>query len=314
MKHVTVQQVCDLVIDRLVTGVYPLWSKLPTVRELAQEVGAHRNTVAKAYQSLASLGLITLKQGRGTYVTDVLGEPNRSSLVAQWRESASALVGKARRLGIPREEVEEVFAREIDAKYAPNPRRAAFVECNTDDTEAGVRETELLTGLRVDPLLIDTIRDDVDCYVKQYDVFLTSLSHVKELTALLAPHLSHTRIVSVYTHPAEDALAQVAQLKSGARVLVVVTNAYGGGRFEAQLKTVDASITITKMLVCPSDDEIIRHATECDAVVCSLSRARQVKALPLPVPVIVLTFHISQQSATKIAEALLDQPTVPVPA
>ena len=68
MGQLSAHAVRDIVIDRLASGAHPIGSKLPTSRELAAEIGAHRNTVAKAYQELANLGLVSVRQGRGTYV------------------------------------------------------------------------------------------------------------------------------------------------------------------------------------------------------------------------------------------------------
>jgi hypothetical protein len=57
-------------------------------------------------------------------------------------------------------------------------------------------------------------------------------------------------------------------------------------------------------LVLPSDDEIVALAAEVDAFVCSRSRYGQVLALNLPRPAIELLFHVSPQSAARVAEAL----------
>ena len=304
MGNISVQQVRDVILDRLVNGVYPLWSKLPTSRELALELGAHRNTVAKAYQALAEMGLVTLRQGRGTYVTDVVDEDNRASLLEQVKTGAANLVQKARWLGASREELERILASEIDLCYAPNSLRAAFVECNTDDTEAAVEEIHLLTELWVSPLLLDTIIGGATGVANDYDVIFTSLTHVKEVSTLLEAVAADVKVIGVYTQPDEEALCAIAQIKPNAHVLVVGSNTDGARRFDSQIKTV-ASVSTT-ILVLPTDEEIIQHARECDVVICSRSRAAQVRALNLDISVIVLPFHISQPSASKIVEALTE--------
>jgi DNA-binding transcriptional regulator YhcF (GntR family) len=304
MGNTSVQQVRDLILDRLASGQYPLWSKLPTSRELAKELGAHRNTVAKAYQTLAEMGLVTLRQGRGTYVTDVLDENNRASLFEQIQTGAATLVQKARRLGASREELERILATEIDLCYATNSLRAAFVECNTDDTEAAVDEIHLLTGFWVKPLLLDTIVAETESVATEYDVLFTSLTHVKEVTTLLESADAYVTIIGVFTQPDEEALGQIAQIKPDSHVLVIGSNVVGARRFDSQIKTV-ASVRTT-ILIMPTDDEIRQCAAKSDVVICSRSRAGQVQALNLPLPVIVLPFHISQPSAGKIVEALTE--------
>jgi GntR family transcriptional regulator/MocR family aminotransferase len=43
-------------------------SRLPTIRDLASQLGVHRDTVATAYEALAADGLIESAVGRGTFV------------------------------------------------------------------------------------------------------------------------------------------------------------------------------------------------------------------------------------------------------
>jgi GntR family transcriptional regulator len=304
MTNVSVQQVRDLIIDRLISGIYPHSSKLPTARELAKEVGAHRNTVAKAYQTLAEMGLVTLRQGRGTYVTGIIDESNHRPLRDQIRTSATELIYRARRLGIPREELQKILAEEIDHHYAVQTLRAGFMECNTDDTEAAVGEIELFTGYRLAPLLLKTLKDEPDQIIQNYDVVFTSLYHVKEVSTILKEIAPEIQVIGVYTQPDEAALAQVAQIPSGAHIGVVVSNEDGGRRFEAQIRTVAAGTV--ERLVLPSDEDVYQLAERSDYLVCSRSRSHQIDSLNLKIPMIVLPFHVSQQSSTRIIETLTE--------
>ena len=59
-----VQQLTALITQ----GVYPPGYRLPTTRELAQELDVHRNTVVRAFEEMASSGLVHTIVGSGTYV------------------------------------------------------------------------------------------------------------------------------------------------------------------------------------------------------------------------------------------------------
>lgn len=54
----------------LVAGRLSPGSALPTVRELAMDLGVHHNTVAEAYRLLADEGWLDLRRGRGALVVD----------------------------------------------------------------------------------------------------------------------------------------------------------------------------------------------------------------------------------------------------
>jgi GntR family transcriptional regulator len=52
----------------LVAGQFRPGGQLPTVRQLAMDLGVHHNTVAEAYRILAQEGWLDLKRGRGATV------------------------------------------------------------------------------------------------------------------------------------------------------------------------------------------------------------------------------------------------------
>ena len=55
---------------RIVTGQYPMGSKMPTVRELAAEAGVNPNTMQRALAYLEEQGLTTSNRTAGRMVTD----------------------------------------------------------------------------------------------------------------------------------------------------------------------------------------------------------------------------------------------------
>jgi DNA-binding FadR family transcriptional regulator len=62
----------DQVIARLraeiVSGQWPVGSRIPTEPELVERLGVARNTVREAVRALAHNGLLAIRQGSGTYV------------------------------------------------------------------------------------------------------------------------------------------------------------------------------------------------------------------------------------------------------
>jgi len=307
MGQLSAHAVRDIIIDRLASGAHPIGSKLPTSRELAAEVGAHRNTVAKAYQELANLGLVTVRQGRGTYVVAQPDNGNERSVALQLQNALGELALKARRSGLPEAELRELVDGQIGAVYA-GTRRGAFVECNTADIDAAIAEIETQADHRLSPLLLQRLVCDPVATTAGFDIVFTSLFHVKEVSDCLAPVRPELDVIGVYTQPDESALAQLAHIPPGSRVGVVVSNAEGARRFANHVSTV--TMADTRALVLPSDEEIVALADEVDLFLCSRSRFGQVVRLDLPLPAIELRFHVSRQSAVRVAEALA-RPRIP---
>ncbi|MCE5230263.1 GntR family transcriptional regulator [bacterium] len=64
------RQIADVIRVWLVNGELAPGDLLPTVRELAAELGVHHNTVAEAYRRLAAEGWLDLGRRRGATVIE----------------------------------------------------------------------------------------------------------------------------------------------------------------------------------------------------------------------------------------------------
>jgi 2-aminoadipate transaminase len=62
------QQLFDAIAQRIGSGALAHGARLPPTRTLAERLGAHRNTVVRAYRALEEAGFIAGTVGRGTYV------------------------------------------------------------------------------------------------------------------------------------------------------------------------------------------------------------------------------------------------------
>ena len=64
------QQLAEQLRQRIVTGVYPAGSHVPTVRELAAEAGVNPNTMQRALGQLENEGLVNTNRTAGRTVTE----------------------------------------------------------------------------------------------------------------------------------------------------------------------------------------------------------------------------------------------------
>lgn len=83
--------------------------RLPTVRELAADLGLAVNTVAKAYRQLELAGLIDTRGRHGTFVA---GAPTAKKALAI--RAARDFIRRMRELGIGNAEALAILSREVD--------------------------------------------------------------------------------------------------------------------------------------------------------------------------------------------------------
>lgn len=63
-------QIVDQVRERIVQGEWSAGGRIPSIRELAVELGVNPNTVTRSYQSLVDRKLIANQRGRGYFVSE----------------------------------------------------------------------------------------------------------------------------------------------------------------------------------------------------------------------------------------------------
>lgn len=76
LKQVEKQRIADEIVDQLksliLAGHYPPGSRLPAERELAKTLGVNRSSLREALKKLEHLGLLSIRQGDGTRVTNFM--------------------------------------------------------------------------------------------------------------------------------------------------------------------------------------------------------------------------------------------------
>jgi GntR family transcriptional regulator len=96
--YVQVEQQIRLLIHR---GVLRPGELMPTVRELAVQLGINSNTVARVYQDLQREGVLVLRRGVGSFVADK--PPSRPLPPADLRvleKKVDELIALGRRIGL----------------------------------------------------------------------------------------------------------------------------------------------------------------------------------------------------------------------
>jgi len=64
-------QIVELICRRVARGELPPGARLPSLRDLSQEMAVNPNTVQRAYQELERLGVAATKRGQGTFVAEI---------------------------------------------------------------------------------------------------------------------------------------------------------------------------------------------------------------------------------------------------
>lgn len=103
-------QIADTVCDDVLSGALPPESRIPSVREYAASIEVNANTVMRAYDFLASRGVIYNKRGIGYFIScnaiGIVKEMRRAELLGS---ETDTLFNRLRLLGITPDELARLY-------------------------------------------------------------------------------------------------------------------------------------------------------------------------------------------------------------
>lgn len=94
------RQIMRQIMDAIAGGRLASNDRLPSHRELSEQLVIAPLTVKKAYDELEALGYIDSQRGRGTFVSEKLPKISRAAAHAQMQSAAHALLSQAYLAGL----------------------------------------------------------------------------------------------------------------------------------------------------------------------------------------------------------------------
>lgn len=296
--RITVEDVKQAIIWRIQTGMHPSSSRLPSVRDLARELGANRNTVNKAYRQLCEAGVIALgPRNRGFIVKD---EGSRIAAADDLQRCAREIIWRAMVAGIPREQITQDLLATVANVYAARCLRMTFIECNAHDSAEMARELSELVG---EPIAACVLRDAARrarTLARQNDLIITTFHHLAEVNQIFSACAD--RIVGVDTRPSPDTLLRIARL-TGPRIGLVCTLENTARSLRHIIKSYHPDRTVDTALVDAAAD-VQRLARACDHVIVTHTAAEQFAQIARRQPDVVAQFCVDEQSITYLKQRM----------
>lgn len=107
-------QLCESIIQLTGCGAMQPGDPLPSVRNLAQELGINPNTVQKSYRILEQQGILESIPGKGSFIAR--GEGAKSILRAEGAKALKEGIDTAISRGLTTEEIRELCQRYLEQK------------------------------------------------------------------------------------------------------------------------------------------------------------------------------------------------------
>ena len=104
------EQIAAAIRQSLARGDVAPGEDLPSVRQLAADLGVHWNTVARAYRKLSDEQVISVRRGRGAVVRED-GPVASNAAKAAVRESLLNVIAAGRLQGLSRRDLGRIFEK-----------------------------------------------------------------------------------------------------------------------------------------------------------------------------------------------------------
>jgi DNA-binding Lrp family transcriptional regulator len=250
--------------DRILRGVHPPGSPLPSVRSLAAELGASPSTVGRAVQELARQGWVGVTNRRGTVVSRDLpaGETGGRDVEAAVRR----LAVRWRLAGGDRGSFAELVDGVADEVFRPAPR-VLFLECNPVDLQRGLDQLQRDIPVGLAPLLLEQARADPG-RLAGADALFTPYFHLAEAREL-AP--AGAQVVPVNFVPSEETMRTLVDVPADALVGVLAVDARSRRRLEAIVQQFSPAAVRSALL---DDPQAVASLVDAADLVLATNAAR----------------------------------------
>ncbi len=102
-------QIKEQLKEQILNGQIPEGSTLPSIRQLAKEVGVSVITTTRAYSDLEAEGFIATMQGKGSVVLSKDNSLLREQYLMRIEAGLTTAIETARAMGMSEEELMELF-------------------------------------------------------------------------------------------------------------------------------------------------------------------------------------------------------------
>lgn len=256
---------------------------LPSVRDLANQLGVAPMTVSQVYSELKRDGLVEARTGAGTFVADsARAQLAARADIARLHHEIDALIESAAALGIGTAEFGLLFNARLDFRAAAGQRAVIAVVGLFDDATrsyAEAIERQIGSGASVRPVTIEMLEADetLRARIAAADLIVTFLT-LRDQLAQLFPN---GKVVAIRFIPSEPTRLALASIDPMARVAVISRFPsflpilrFGVQRFAAHCQDVVAGSEGDPGLdAILADRDVLIFATGAEATVAALRPA-----------------------------------------
>ncbi|MCI8610281.1 MAG: GntR family transcriptional regulator [Firmicutes bacterium] len=211
------RQIGEGILQEIYTGRLAAGFQLPTVRELADEMGMSRGTIRHAYEYLVQIGAIEMIQGSGSFVLGV--EEKTSSRKEKALEALDQMFSVLSGLGFTPREMEIYFQLKLKGlEETYQFVKAAVVDCNPETIRLIEKQLSQIDYLETVGFPLEKIGNMGRQLKEEYDLVLTTSTHFVQVESVIG---DTRRMAMMAMRPTRETTISLARMGEEEQVGIV---------------------------------------------------------------------------------------------
>lgn len=194
-------------------GTLRVGNKMPTERELSQELVVSRNTISTAYNELESKGVLKSIRGKGTFVAEEAVSWKNEDSRRKINKFVDLALEESLECGIDPEDFLEIVTNRVNEKKdVMNKVTLAFVECNIEQSTMFSKEITSITNMNTIPLTLmdlESISDGTKDKLSACEAIISPFNHLNDVHEFLKGW--NKEIVGVAINPNLESIVKIAR-------------------------------------------------------------------------------------------------------
>ena len=202
------QQLINQVTRKVQNGELPSGKKLPTVRELADQLGIARGTVKHAYEELERKGIITMTRGKGTFIREQARQESSAKVRAM--AAIERLLDEMESLSFSPQEIQMFFNLKMRERMEREDNVCIiFIDCNPETLANIINQISVLPNIEAHKLLLNNALKEPFVIDDFADLVITTSTHMNQLSSVVS---NKEKLVQVVTAPSSPTVAKMAMI------------------------------------------------------------------------------------------------------
>ena len=269
-------QIKDHIKKYIEDGNLPIGHRLPSERELAEEIGVSRKTVSLAYEELEKEGILSSHRGRGTFVIKMptSDKTNYESIMQVIDECLNSCLKK----GVDPDAFLSLCSQRVkEYKQKLHKLKIMIVECNKEQLDYFCKELELGAGVTITPVLLQDFKKDfanIPQKLKDYDFLITTLFHIDEVRQIISNQ--KINILPIALHPQLESIIKIARVPKQSSIGILTISENFANKVERAIFEAGLNFKSIIKSTATKPSEIIRFLEQVDTVIVSPGRKKHV--------------------------------------